>query len=155
MYVTSNTEDSYYQKAYDQNGYGGMAYYSSATCGYNESTGCTNAYEASEIKYVVDAWKTAKAPQASEARLLDYDDFENLGYELGNPTPSDTYWVKTENIPSWMYNNNYWYWAMDPKDDASTVFGVGRDGTLGNSSVGRNDGAVRPVITILKSALSN
>ena len=34
MYVTSDISAAYYQKTYNMNGYGGMAYYSSETCGY-------------------------------------------------------------------------------------------------------------------------
>ena len=45
--------------AYDGNGYGGVAYYSSETCGWiNNSyvgTGCTCDYASSDIKYIVDA----------------------------------------------------------------------------------------------------
>ena len=57
MYATYNTSASYYQTAENQNGYGGMVYYSSSTCGYptagsgvGVSTGCTNDYKTSDIK---------------------------------------------------------------------------------------------------------
>ena len=77
--------DSSVGTAYNQNGYGRMAYYTSETCGYVNnnwvSTGCTNSYASSEIKYVVDAWKTAKAPAAAEARLITIDEVSSLGYE--------------------------------------------------------------------------
>ena len=47
MNVQSN--NSYYQTAWDYNGYGGMQYYSSSTCGYNGTdwidSGCTLDYE--------------------------------------------------------------------------------------------------------------
>ena len=117
----------------------------------------SNAYEGSHIKTTVDAWKTAQAPLASEARLLDYDDFENLGYELGQATPSDTYWIKTENVPSWIYNSSYSYWTMDPKDDESIVWIVTTNGDFywsrayNNYMGGKN--AVRPVIVLSKSEL--
>ena len=86
MYVTSNTSASYYQKAYDKNGYGGMVYYTSETCGNGTYTGCTTDYAASEIKYVVDAWKKAQAPAASEARLITKEELEkNIGFEEFDP----------------------------------------------------------------------
>ena len=68
-----------------------MAYYSSETCGYDVgNTGCTNSYNASDIKYVVDTWKITKAPVASEARLITYDELiDNLGYEWGVVDPSN------------------------------------------------------------------
>ena len=88
MYVTSDTSSVYYQKSYDVRGdgtVGGMAYYSSATCGYLNGSyveiGCTNNYATSEIKYVVDAWAQAKTTASDlvedftgyKARLLTYD----------------------------------------------------------------------------------
>ena len=63
MYTSQSQTNSCYQTAYNKNGYGGMQYYSSATCTpYGDSSGCTNTYANSEIKYVVDAWKAAEAP---------------------------------------------------------------------------------------------
>ena len=127
MYVTSNTEDSYYQKAYDQNGYGGMAYYSSATCGNGTYDECTSDYAESEVKYVVDGWKTAKAPQAREARLIRYEELlANLGYENNVTCTGGCYYSGSlDNVPSFVYNNNYWYWTMSPNNDsASKVCGL-------------------------------
>ena len=50
--------------ATNQNGYGGMTYYSSETCGYVNSSwvydGCTTDYAQSEVKYAVDAWAKDK-----------------------------------------------------------------------------------------------
>lgn len=68
------SSETFYQTAYNYNGYGGMAYYTSETCGWINNnlveTGCTTDYAQSEVKYVVDAWKIANAPAASEARLI-------------------------------------------------------------------------------------
>ena len=131
-------------------GDGGMQYHSSS-----------NAYEGSYVKTTVDAWKSEKAPAASETRLIKYDEFENLGYVKGNVTPSNIGWVKTEKTPSWVYNENYWYWTMTPYNDSSAdvwfvsnTGGVVSDhasGTCGGAYCG--GGYVRPVITISKSAI--
>lgn len=37
-------------------GYGILAYYSSNTCNANDSSGCTNKYDDSDIKHIVDGW---------------------------------------------------------------------------------------------------
>ena len=143
-----------------------MQYYSSSTCGYNGSSwvysGCTTNYAQSEIKYVVDAWKTAKAPAATEARLIGLNDLPELGYELQpkDDTNSSLVYKKTENTPSWVYNSNYWYWTSSQYNDSSSgVWTVGGNGVLGSSSVsgdrGTLIGVVRPVITISKSVISN
>ena len=131
----------------DQDGYGGMQYHSSNT-----------EYSSSDVKNVVDAWKTAKASSAIEARLIQYNEFENLGYIEGQATPSDIGWVKTTNTPSWIYNGNYWYWTMTPyKDSLSHVWCVRKNGELFSQSVGSHgnsiDGVVRPIIVLPKSAI--
>ena len=154
--------DPYYQTAYNQNSYGGMQYYSSSTCGYNGSSwvnsGCTTNYAQSEIKYVVDAWKTAKAPMATEARLITFDDLkDNLGYELID-NGSVQVWSPTDSTPSWVYNSNYWYWTSNQYNDSSSdVWSVNGSGVLGSYSVSNdhNRGVVRPVITISKSNISS
>lgn len=104
------SSSSYYQKADNQNGYGGMAYYTSETCGYINGSwmdsGCTASYLESDIKYVVNAWKNAKAEAASGARLITY---EELTTELGctsNNCVNSSY--------SWLYSSNYWYWTSSP-----------------------------------------
>ena len=161
MYVTSDTSASYYQTAYDSNGYGGMAYYSSSTCGYGTYTGCTSNYADSEVKYVVDAWKTAKAPAATEARLITYEELlANLGYENSvTCTGGCFYSGSLDNVPTWVYNNSYWYWTMSQNgDQASLVWYVYNDGGLRGHYVdgvsNSYDGiVVRPVITISKSEL--
>ena len=145
--------------AYAYNGYGGMAYYSSETCGYVNnnlvSDGCTTDYELSEIKYVVDAWKTAEAPLATEARLIELDDLKNnLGYELDTSATSEAY-IPSASTPSWVYNSKYYYWTMTQYQNlVSRVWSVNRDGGLIGSDVGHGY-VVRPVITILKSNLSS
>ena len=143
---------------YNSSGYGLMAYYTSETCKYVEgnyvNSGCTNDYANSDIKYVVDAWKVAKVPLATSARLLESDDFEQLGYERGNPTPSDIFFVKTVNVPSWMYNSNYWYWTQVPKDAMTNVWTIHSDGDIGNAFVGNYNGVVRPVIILSKTLIN-
>ena len=153
--------------AYNENGYGGMTYYSSETCGLVNSswveTGCTNDYAQSEVKYAVDAWAKDKF-QASDlkedetgysARLLTFEELTTkLGYDKnagGCIQPS----TNGDNTPNWVYNSNYRYWTMSPFQDAALsvwdVYGNGIVSTHGVYSY--NDNVVRPVVTLLKSAL--
>lgn len=68
--------------AYDKDGTGGMAYYSSATCGYVNGSyitdGCASenatSYDSSDVKYVVDNW--AKGNLKEEDLVED-----SLGYK--------------------------------------------------------------------------
>ena len=154
---------SYYQTSYDSNGYGGMAYYTSETCGYVNgnyvNTGCTTDYEQSEIKYVVDAWKTAKAPAAIDARLISKQEIDdNFEFEEYKPCGDACGVVLDKITADWMYNSNYWYWTSTQYNDSSSfVWCVDNTGTLGSESVyhGGAYGVVRPVITISKSVISN
>lgn len=157
------SSESYYQTAYNQNSYGGMQYYSSSTCGYNGtdwvSDGCKNDYASSEIKYVVDAWKTAKAPAATEARLMTYDEFIDNS-EAGQICTGSCYEAIVPQY-DWMYNNNYWYWLGTPDNDSSSdvwrvyVNGELRSGNVRDVGNSGGSGVVRPVITISKSVISN
>ncbi len=148
--------------AYDNNGYGGMAYYTSETCGYVNgrwvNDGCITDYEESEVKYVVDAWKSVNVPAATEARLIAYDELiNNLGYNHASWNAS--YWkYDAEYTPSWVYNENYYYWTMSRNNDSSVqVWYVYVDGSLGTAHCchfGYSD-TVRPVITLSKTVLGD
>ena len=151
----------------DHNGYGGMAYYSSTSCGYDsndelQDSGCTNDYEDSEVKYVVDLWAQLKVPDGlEEVRLITIEEVSSLGYEWMKTCPTcDEGWVKTENTPTWLYDGSYGYWTMSPKNDSTlNVWFVSIDGGFGNSLVYKYDHGsyrynVRPVIKLKKSALN-
>ena len=145
--------------AYNSSGYGGMAYYTSETCGWiNGSqilTGCTTDYAQSEVKYAVDAWKTAKAPAATEARLITISELSNFGY--GNACIEGGYCVVSAETPSWIYNDNYRYWTMSQYNGSSSgVWIVDYNGVLNSYDVDSVlDGVARPVITISKSVISS
>ena len=129
---------------YDDNGYGAMQYHSSS-----------NAYDGSYIKTAVDAWKAAKAPATTEARLITFEELtENLGFEYQLIDTSEGY-TKTADTPSWVYNSNYWYWTMSPySDSASDVWRVGCDSLADNRvDYYGGGGVVRPVIVLSKSEL--
>ena len=144
--------------AFNINGYGGMAYYSSDDCytvGHaSYETGCKVAYDLSDIKYVVDAWKIAEAPLALSARLINKEEIETEIREYdpcgGCGSVATGEFAKND----WVYNSSYSYWTMSPMDGStSSVRYVYDDGGLGDSPV-YSQGVVRPVITISKSALN-
>ena len=151
MYVTDNPSASYYQTAYDKNGYGGMAYYSSSTCGrkpYSNYTelGCTTDYEQSEVKYVIDAWKENQAPVVIEARLITYDE---LILETVQRCTGSCYDVI---IMGYDWLNGGYFTSTQYNDSSSHVWEVSDTGEISNGSV-TSMGLVRPVIVLPKSAL--
>ncbi len=143
-----------------------MAYYTSETCGKVNDTfiydGCTVDYAKSEVKYVVDAWASAQAPAVLEARLItkseidDNFEFEDFEYYPcgGSYCPAET----AERFKdTWMYNSNYWYWAMT-QSSSENVWIIKYNGQLGEGGPMHSDnfgakGVVRPVIVLPKSVL--
>ena len=129
---------------YNSNGYGGMPY------------GTISSYSTSYVKATIDAWKEDKIPLATEVRLIQYDEFANLGYEWGVYNVSNEGYVKGENAPTWIFNLNYIYWTMTQYQDSDSY--VWYVDTVGNfSNIGTSNGGlvVRPVIIISKSALGD
>ena len=154
-----HTVSSHNKTAGDQNGYGVMQYYSSSTCGYNDNwvySGCNSDYAQSEVKYVVDAWASDKAPAALEARLITHDELtDNLGYE--NKNEGTTAPSSNGTTPDWVYSSKYIYYTMSQYGDSiSHVWSVNPGGELNCYGVSGDSGVVvRPVITISKSALTS
>ena len=158
--------------------YGGVAYYSSETCGYVNGSwiysGCTTDYASSDIKYIVDAWANDKINSSDlvadetgySVRLITIEELRNnLGYGSSNN--------KNDNVPNWAYlSGYYYYWTMSKNDSVSNnVWYVGYDGILGDeywekvNSVSDGVGGdsmhgsyrsltIRPVITLKKTALN-
>ena len=159
------SSESYYQTAYDSNGYGGMQYYSSSNCAINGSTsGCITNYNSSEVKYVVDAWKNANAPLATEARLLAYDEIQDnfeLKHEEIKPCGDGCGVIINRDSfnEEWMYNNNYGYWVISD----SLIYLIYSNGAINSYNIVDDYHAqklgmsyvIRPVITISKSNLSS
>ena len=163
MYACQSSDSSCYQTAYDYNSdgtVGGMAYYTSETCGYINNNwvydGCTTDYAQSEVKYAVDAWKTAQAPAATEARLITINEVVSLGYD--NTCIKVGWCEPLANVPTWLYNSNYWYWTMSQyNDEASRVWSVDTRSGANVTSLPVQDygSAVRPVITLSKANISS
>ena len=146
--------------AYDYNSdgtVGGMAYYLSETCGYVNGSwvysGCTTDYAQSEVKYAVDAWASAQAPAASDARLITLEDLKSLGYSDDSCIQSGICYKSAE-APSWLHINS-WYWTSSPYDSSSYVWDVGSSGLNNSGYVLSKNGVVRPVITLSKANISS
>jgi len=112
-----------------------------------------------EVKYVVDAWKTDKAPDALEARIITYDDLtDNLGYEKKNE--GTIYPSSDGTTPSWLYNSQYMYWTMSQySDSTSSMWIVDWSGNIYYYDVDNCvyifASVVRPVITLSKTNISS
>ena len=156
-------------QAYDINGYGGIAFYTSETCGlvdYWISSGCINEYSKSDIKYVVDAWANKMFSSGLvEARLLKIEELlNNFSYSYQEYTlPGDIYPFRegdpTDETPEWIYNEKFSYWIMDKyEDDVSRAWRINDYGKLNTGSVyhfGFGVYTVRPVVAIKKGLLDN
>ena len=138
------------------NGYGGAH--------YDNTDPKSTDYATSEIKKVVDGWATEKFTSNElkevdqyKARLITIEELtEHLGYDLNKTSAGPgTSLVPTVDVPSFVYNSNYWYWTMSPyNDSASNVWNVYSNGNLYYDGViYYYNGVVRPVINLLKSAI--
>ena len=117
------------------------------------------------MKYAVDAWAADKF-QASDlkkdeigysARLITYGELtDNLGYSMNVTSHNDGKQpIATDDVPSWVYNSEYNYWTMSTSNcDDSTVWNLNY-GVLNcdGGSVFSYGSVVRPVVTLLKSAI--
>ena len=156
LYGGVGTENNHVNKggdgiAYDNYGYGGMAYYSSDECINRTYNGCINNYDDSDIKYAVDAWS--------------YDKFVNNELkEVDGYTARLIKTIEYSEIASsydWKYNSLYWYWTMTEREFVnlhSYVYGINTNGDISNrdlfyANVYYNRDVVRPVINVYKSAL--
>ena len=117
----------------------------------------SNNYATSYVKTTVNGWKNVKAPVALEARLITIDEITILGYEWKKACDTCVAgWMKTEDVPSWLYSLNYQYWTSSPCHDSETgVWSVISGGDLTCQGVEDpiNYWNVRPVIVLPKSAL--
>ena len=70
-------------------------------------------------------------------------------------------WIKTDNVPTWIFNSNYWYWTSSQYNDSSShVWYVSNNGDLSSHYVISNyvygsGGVVRPVIVLKKTILGD
>ena len=127
----------------ESNGYGQVQY------------GSSTDYSTSTVKQVVDAWKNlaVKSGDTATARLITYDELlPGLGYENNVVCTSGCYYNGSlENVPTWVYNSNYWYWTMSQNGDSQSLWLVYSNGNLAYKDR-RSSNMVRPVLELSKSA---
>ena len=166
LYGGAGTENNHVNKftnssigtAKNNNGYGLMAYYTSETCGYINKTWieteCKTEYNTSDIKYVVDSWSVENInwddlyDDENNVRLIKYEELKNnLGY--GNDNNAN------DNVPTWIKNNSYRWWTMSKRGQTYVYSVELTTGKINHRSVDSilYGGAVRPVVTLKKSAL--
>ena len=144
----------------NKNGYGGVAYYSSESCGYIDNkliySGCKTDYNESDIKYIIDNWSESMFNKGElkninnlKARLLTYDEAILTGCSTTN-----------NSCPVWVELNSY-YWTMTTSNSKyyqmyiiNYPSKIATTGGYGIGSVARaSAGLVRPVINLYKSAI--
>jgi len=149
--------------SYDCNGYAGIYFYTNDDCKPGNFTVCETDYSNSFVKNVVDEWAKEKINNndmiADElgytSRLITINELENLGYIKSYC--SDRYcYPKNENVPSWLYNDNFFIWWTMNEYNSIDVWSVnnGYSGGVYGSPVSNNS-TVRPVITLSKTALGD
>ncbi len=145
-----------------RNLFGTMRFYESTSCGYNcdqhwVTSGCTNDYNKSNVKIVVDAWSEDKFDRniLKNVRLITLDDLKELGYEYKSTCATCQEWVKTSKTPKWLITARYGlgsFLTMIPVEGRSDyVYTVAEHDLSGFG----NSGYIRPVVELYKSALGD
>ena len=148
--VTNSILEQFYKDAYDNEGYGGMAYYSSDSCVRNvDRIGCLYDYTDSDIKHVVDAWvKSAVGiKNFKDARLITLDEYTSL-----------CDYNQTSYVPKfdWLYNKNYSYWTGEISNEGSPgIIVIDKDGLSFKTNLTDYANVVRPVVELYKCAIDN
>ena len=156
-------------KSYDiksDGNYGGTQFYSSSSCYVDSShsvhaTGCTNDYNKSEVKNIIDNWADDKIgynllveySYGYKARLITMADVSSISC-LGT-------WSSSQEIKrscDWLYNDNYWYWTMEKVSDSNAVYRINNTGNFrgdwaGESNVYEVEKVIKPVINVYKIVL--
>ena len=161
--------------ALDIAGYGAMAYYTSETCGYTDSSvkieeNCTNNYQGSDIEFVINNWALDKFLNNElmpvdnySARLLTYKELiDNLGYDI-NITSVDEL-IKNDNVPKWVYtidgidnSMNAKYSLIASVEDNEKIeyfIKVNTEGSISSKKTGDEKYLVRPVINANKNSVT-
>ncbi len=143
-------------EASNENGYGGLTYYSSENCNQKGSgeiyTDCKKDYNESDIKYVVDAWASSTFNSGelieidgNKARLISQPELVNDLGCTSNYCSNSQY--------NWLYNSNYWYWTMTPEPNYHHhMYTVDSSGNVRYCNM-TTDELIRPVINVYKSAI--
>lgn len=128
-------------------GTGGIAYFTRSKCSdavngvndYINTSGCTNEYDASNIKSVINKWASNFSDDlvkvdGFKATIPDYSTIINL---------LDYDWIK---------NENYAYWTKIKKSE-NKIYSISNSGLTESSIFDKN--AIRPVIYLNKCAIEN
>ena len=168
-YINKNTPDSQ-GVVYDRNGYGKVAYYSSDSCKNMDYSGCTNSYDQSDVKHIVDAWSLDTVnlglnalvldEEGYKVRLIKFDELlENLGFELQQINPTSQAYMYTDATPEWVVLENDSYWTMSQDNDstyrvfeASSILSSVEVNVAGKFIAGHG-ALIRPVVNLSKTVL--
>ena len=144
-------------------GNGLVQFYSNDKCtDVSNKIGCVNNYKKSFIKNILENWSNEKIDDNDlvsidgyKVRLIKANElFGSLGYDRSVRETTNVYSL-TDDVPEWVYNENYLYWTMSElDDDSSEIFTVNNDGILSaSSSYVWNYAAIRPVVNFHKSVI--
>ncbi len=162
-YINKGLENSDNPK--NINGYGILAYYSSDNCKESDNSGCTNKYEDSDIKHIVDAWALDKLSinginiSSLNARIISKLDLENyLKYTKSvkqNPGGTSGYFTYFYPPDYADLDLSYCWTSFTINDDKDTMFVGDDENGFMFRKIYDDLGAICPIITIKKQNVSD
>lgn len=154
--LTQEEIDKY--STYEKNG---LPFYTSDTCTGTINNGCTNEYDNSNIRNVVDNWTIDNFNEEDlvqfegyKTRLITSEDLIlHLGYNSVYTGSNQTVWMYSSDTPEEVYNVGYRYWTMSPFGDTNSEEYVVQESLTSANVYGSY--AVRPVVNLNKCSLEN
>ena len=146
-----------------RNNIGGIAFYTNNNCTCLEKrnfSGCTNSYEISDVKKVIDNWKEEfdddlVLVDGYKARLLFSDELvSNFGFQVSG---EDKYSIVSKQKFRWLYDVEAPFWIMNTiaSNYAFRLSGTKlRSGEFSLAYVCSSTASVRPVINVKKSSIN-
>lgn len=100
-------------------------YYIGENCDSSDVSGCKTSYNTSLVKTYIDEWSKDFTNDLIEvegykSRIINlYDLVYNLEYENDRNYSTSYVYCKTNNTPSWVYNDEIPYWSMEIYEDSN------------------------------------
>ena len=151
---------NYRNSPYDNNGYGGVAFYSSENCNDSIDYNCKKDYASSDIKKIVDSWENSVIKNIGvihnnydyEVRILKRDDLLNtLGYNFYGGTDG---YVLSKYAPYFLNSLKDCWTSFSTSDDNDKILRM-RIGNLVDDNIYSYKNLVCPVVILTKKNLNN
>ena len=155
-YINRYTTESK-NTAYDNNGYGGIAYYSRRDCRLGHTSGCNSSYNSSDVKYVVDAWlkdftNSSDLVSSNNVRLINSSDLVEIGYDFFGTSsgPNGDGYSSLPQTSDFILELKDGWTSKSYNDSSTSLLTITTNGNLVAKNLYDYTNVIYPVITLKK-----